>query len=216
MKTDDVIERLTRNLQPVRPLRHPARRTIEWLAGTTVLLGALVAMKALVSGTPVFGLSPWLAALQLTAVGTSVTAALAAFASVVPGMSRRVIVWPCVSATAWVAGLLLGTFQEGGVTAMQAGAVSEWPCVLMIAICSLPPVIVLARLLHTGAPLAPRLTMALGMLAAAAAANVGACVAQPHTSSWPLLVWHGATVLVLVSAGTLAGPRVLVWPRQHV
>jgi hypothetical protein len=212
MRTEDIIERLTRNVQPVTPLRHPARRSLMWLAGTTVMLAALVGMKALVSGTVWAGMSPWLVALQLAAIATSVTAALAAFATVVPGISRRVIVWPCVGATVWVAGLVAGTFQEGRFAAAQAATSNEWPCVLMIALGSLLPVMVLTRLLREGAPLSPRLTLALGVLAATGVANVGACLSQPHTSSWLLLIWHGAAIVVLVSAGALAGRRVFAWP----
>jgi hypothetical protein len=216
MRTEGVIDQLTANVRPVKPLRHPLRRGMGWLAGTTVLLAVLVAMKALVSGTEVPGLSPWLVGLQMAAVVTSVTAAFAAFATVVPGMSHSVLRWPFVATTTWVAGLLAGTFQEGGLGAAQAGAVNEWPCVLMIALGSLLPVVVLTRLLRKGAPLSPRLTMSLGVLAAAGATNVGACLSQPHTSSAALMVWHGATILGLVSAGALAGRRILSWPRLDV
>jgi len=93
---------------------------MEWLAGTTVLLGALVAMKLLMSGTPLAGVSLWLVALQIAAVATSVTPALAAFATVVPRMPRTVLVWPFVATTVWIAGLLAGTFREGGLGAAQA------------------------------------------------------------------------------------------------
>ena len=127
MRTDDVIERLTRDLRPVTPLGHPFRRGLVWLAGTALFLAALLATKAMVSGAPLAAVPQWLAISQLAALATSVGAAVAAFVMVVPGASRLVLVWPIGTTGVWVAGLLVGVFQERNLAIARASAAFEWP-----------------------------------------------------------------------------------------
>lgn len=216
MRTDDVIERLTRDLRPVKPIRHPLRRGLEWLAGTTLFLAALVVTKAMVSGAPLAALPQHLVVSQLAAIAVSVTAAVAAFTMVVPGASRRVLVWPITATGVWLGGLLIGVFQEANAVIAQSSAPFEWPCVFMITLGSVLPVAGLRRLLRDGAPLAPRVTLALGVLAAAGLANIGACLSHPHTSSSVLLLWHGVTALTLVMGAALLGRNLLAWPRTKL
>ena len=88
----------------------------------------------------------------------------------------------------------------------------EWLCVAMIAIGGALPALGMALKLRHGAPLTPRITMALAVLAAAGLANVGACVSHPHPSSAVVLIWHGVTVLSLVAVSS-GGTSVLSWDR---
>ncbi len=215
MKTDDVIDRLARDLRPVRPFRHPVRRGFEWLAVTALLLAAVVLLRAMVTGAPLVGVPAALVIPQAAAIAASAAAAVAAFVTVVPGASRRVLVWPMLAALIWGGGMLAAVLRESRAGAMGPAA-AEWHCVFLIALGSLVPVAVLVHLLRGGAPLTPRRTLALGVLSAASLANIGACLSLPHTSNAALLLWHGVTVAVLVGIGAMAGPKVLGWPRLDV
>jgi hypothetical protein len=188
-----------------------------WLAATTLFLAALVVLRAVVSDAPLARIPMSLAVAQTAAMVTSVFAAAAAFMTIVPGTSsRRVLLWPCLATAVWVGSLVIGMFEAGSAGIAAVSAATEWPCVLLIALGSLVPVVGLTHLLRQGAPLTPRITLGLGVLAAAGAANVAACVSSPHTSSGVLLFWHGTTILVLVAAGALAGRPILAWPRPQL
>ena len=85
----------------------------------------------------------------------------------------------------------------------------------MIALGSALPALGMMLMLRRGAPLTPRVTTALAVLAAAALANVGVCVSHPHPSTAVVLIWHGATLLVLVATSSWAGRSLLAWDRIH-
>jgi hypothetical protein len=73
------------------------------------------------------------------------------------------------------------------------------------------PAVGITIMLRQGAPLTPRLTAALSVLAVAGLANVGACVSHLHPSSAVTLVWHGVTILTLVAMAAWTGRLVLTW-----
>lgn len=213
MHTDDLIEYLARTIEPVESLPHPWRRTAAWIAAAATYLWALVLLMPAggVAGD-VNGVSRWLP--QLIAAMAGLTAAAAAFATTVPGASSRALLWPLAAGTTWVAVLLAGTFRESSaLDAARLTAPHEWACVAMIGLGGLVPLALIVRMLRRGAPLSPRLTCALGALATAALANVGACLRSPHPSSAVVLLWHGATIAVLVALAAWAGPRVFSWER---
>ena len=216
MKTDDFIEGLARSVEPVAPLQRPWRRATMWFVGAVVYLGMLSVMMS--SGMTFTGIElPDLLA-HVAAIGVSAAAAAAAFASVIPGASTRALPWPVVAVTVWVGMLLVGSLHEWQTLgAVDLGSQREWRCVAMIALGGAVPALGMAFMLRDGAPLMPRTTMALAVLAAAGLANVGACVSHPHPSSAAILIWHGATVLSLVAASALLGRVVLSWGRirQH-
>lgn len=216
MKTDDFIERLARSVEPVTRLPRPRLRAATWLLGAAAYTGVLAMLMTsstdvTANGTALSFLLP-----QFAAIAVSGTAAAAAFASVTPGTSTRVLLWPAAAIAVWLGTLFVGAVQEWHTKGAAALAVQrEWLCVVMIALGGALPALAMARMLRHGAPLTPRVTTALVVLAAAGLANVGACVSHPHTSSAVVLVWHGATVLTLVAAGTWAGPFVFSWDRTR-
>ena len=213
MKTDDLVERIARDARPVTPLRHAGRSGVAWAVGTAGYLAVLVAVQVSIVDGSISRLPPLLLLAQVAAVATGASAAVAAFTLVIPGESRRALVWPMTAGFVWVASLLVGIVREWPIPTEALQAQHEWLCVAMIGLGSLLPVAVMLRALRQGAPLAPGLTMSLTVLAAAGLANVGACVAHPHTSSTVLLLWHGTTIAALVAAGAGLGRSVLVWKR---
>lgn len=214
MQTDDFIEQLARGVEPVAPLQRPWRRAATWLIGAAVYIG-LLAMMMTSSADVGANSDAWRFLLpQIAAITVSGAAAAAAFASMIPGASSRVLFWPVVAVAAWVGILLVASLQEWQTTGAAGLAPQrEWLCVAMIGVGGALPALAMARMLRHGAPLTPRATSALVMLAATGLANIGACISQPHTSSAVVLIWHGTTVAALVAASAWAGRFVFSWER---
>jgi hypothetical protein len=211
MNTDQLIERLAERLPPVRPLRRPAVRAAVWLCGAALYLGLMtLSMTSAADVTANSGASRFVVP-QLAAIVTGILAAVAAFASVVPGYSRRVLIWPLVAGAFWVASLAIGSRGEWSQPAALLSAPREWICVAVIALGGAPLVAALSVMLRRGAAFNPAMTAALAALSVGVLANVGACVSHPHTSSSITLVWHGAAILGIVALAAASGRIVLRW-----
>ena len=209
MNTNDLIENLAEGLKPAAPLWRPSRRTAAWAIGAALYLGALVAMMLAGAATATStDASFWVP--QIAAVVTGLVASHAAFASVVPGLSRRASVWAVVAAMVWLA--TLATSPPWDVDWARVFAAShEWICVGFVVGGGLPLLLALAAMLRRGAPLSPTTTAALAALAVGALANVGACLSLPHANNEITLAWHGGVVLALVAVAALTGHLVFTW-----
>src|SRR5687768_12736775 len=130
MNTEQLIARLTQNVEPVRPLRTPSVRASRWLAGAAVYLGVLVVIMsprddlAARMGDPRFMVE------QAAALLTVLTAAIAAFALTIPG-TRRTIAWlPVAAGGLWLAAVSAGALRDGSLA--RPGDVlfqTDWGCV---------------------------------------------------------------------------------------
>jgi hypothetical protein len=216
MNTDRLVEHLARDLRPAYALRAPWVRAGWWLVGAVAYLSMLA--LTMTSRADVAGNGGWLFLLgQIGAVATAAAAAIAAFASTVPGFSRRVLVIPIAAATVWLGGLAVGAVGEWNAAGVAGlAAPREWLCVVTIVLGGALPWLMIASMLRQGAPLAPRVTAALGALAVAALANIAACVSHPHPSSLVTLVWHGSTIVALIGLATAAANYVaLSWEQRQ-
>jgi hypothetical protein len=215
MKTDDFIEQLARDIRAVAPLQRPSLRAATWMLGALVYMGALTLMMTSSRDVAVNAIGWRFLFPQIAATIVSAAAATAAFASVVPGTSSaRVVLWPVAALTLWLGVLFVGSLQEWqAVEAVDLVPRREWQCVAMIGLGGALPALGMALMLRHGAPMTPRITTALAMLAAAGLANVVACVSHPHTSSAVVLIWHGTTVLSLVAVSAWLGRSVFSWDR---
>jgi hypothetical protein len=213
MKTDDLIERLSRDVDVAKPLPAPGFRTAAWMVWSLCYLVAVaVMMAALMSSTAVVA-TPLYFVQQGAALVTAVMAARAALASVIPGSNNRVWVIPAVGAGVWGLSLLWA-----GVLDLQASGTlgvtsqTDWPCVISMLVGGLVVGSPLVWMLRRGAPLTPRLTAFLAALAALSVANIEACLTRPHAFALTVLLWHGGTVAALAALCTLMGYRWLRWP----
>jgi hypothetical protein len=209
MNTDRLIAHLADRLPPVQPLRRPGWRAFVWLCGASAFLGVLALSMTSTADVAINGTGFGFVGPQLVAVLTSILAAWAAFTSVIPGYSRAALMWPVVAGVAWIGGLAIG-MPEGQSGAMLA-APREWMCVAVIILSGGPMMAALWFMLRRGAPLNPSVTAALAALAVGALANVAACVSHPHTNNAITLVWHGATMAVLVGLAAATGHLALKW-----
>jgi hypothetical protein len=215
MNTDRLIESLARDLRPAPALRAPSARAAWWFLGAVAYLGVLTLMMTSGADVAANGISWRFVFPQVAAMLTGAAAAVAAFASTVPGFSRRVLLLPVAAAMVWVGSLVVGAALEWrhadatGIMTFQ-----EWLCVAMIVFGGAVPGAGMGLMLRKGAPVTPRVTAALGVLAVTALANVGACVSHPHLSSAVTLVWHGCTILALVALAAAGGHLVLTWDQR--
>lgn len=151
---------------------------------------------------------------QAAALMTAAAAAIAAFFLVIPGRSQWVAVLPLAPLALW-----LGSLGEGCVsTWVQPGSggvtfQTDWICLPAIALTGLVPALVMVLMLSRGAPLAPRLTIALGALAAAALGNFGLRLFHGQDASLMVLVWQFGSVALLSLLAAGCGAHILRWPR---
>ncbi len=215
MNTDRLIESLAQDLRPAPALRGPWTRAGWWLFGAVAYLGTLTLMMT--SRADVAANASWSFVFpQMAAILTAAASAAAAFASTVPGFSQRVLFLPAAAAMVWFGSLVGGAMWEWN----QVGSASvaeprEWLCVAMILFGGALPGVGIGIMLRRGAPLTPRLTAALGMLAVVALANVSACVSHPHVSSAVTLVWHGSTIVALLALAISGGHLGLTWEHRQ-
>ncbi|MBX9591968.1 MAG: DUF1109 domain-containing protein [Hyphomonadaceae bacterium] len=214
MDTAEFIKRLAADLQPVRPLRPPWARALLWLGLALLYVAAIVWRKSMINeASQVAGNARFLAE-QAATLATAMTAAIAAFCSIIPGFDRRVLLLPVVPLGLWLASVGLGCVQDW----LQRGADgltlrADWDCLPSAIVMGIVPSVMLVIMLRKGAPLLPRVSLALGALAVASVANLGLQLAHARDASIMVLVWHLGAVAVWVAIGGWLGAFVL--GRRH-
>jgi hypothetical protein len=212
MKTEDLMAGLARDVRPVRRLRHPWLRATMWVAPTTIYLAGVVLFMAPPGRLAAAFVDLRFSLEQLAAGLVGLTAGAAALATVVPGRSRRVFIAPIAAGVLWSILVAIGCVQDAlRYRATGIPLQTDWPCVAAIVMIGALPAVALVHMLRRGAPLTPRITLALAGLSAAALANVSACLVRQHDTSLTVLLWHGTTVMALCVAAGLLGTSLLKW-----
>lgn len=212
MQTDSLIRQLAGNAEPVRPIASPARRLVAWLL---VALPFMAVVVILMSPRPDLAerlADPRYLAEQGLALLTALTAAVAAFAMVVPGMSRWWRVLPVLPAGLWLATLGAGCvadWRRMGAEAFRLTQDAE--CLLYISLIGSVPALFMLWMLRRGAPLRPGGTALVGALAAAGLGAFGLRLFHDEDLGMMVLVWQVGSVMLLAGAAWFAGPLMLRW-----
>ncbi len=212
LDTDRLIQRLADNATPVRPLPRPWRRTMTWIGLAIPYIALVVYVVSPRSDLAAKTFDSHFVVEQLAALATGVSAALAAFATVIPGYSRKFILAPLFPLAVWLGSLGHGCVQDWiriGPDGLSLR--SDWFCFPSIVLVGALPAIAMVAMLRRGAPLAPHLTTALGALAAAGLGNFGLRLFHPQDASLMVLVWQFGSVFVLSALAGWAGRYVLSW-----
>lgn len=213
MRTDahePLIRALSNGLVASRRLAPPGRRALLWLLAAAAL--------AVVIGSRSDLAAAWLRlghehAMWLAAIGSTLTAclaALAAFHTAVPGRSRLWAAAPLPAMLLW-----LGASGMGCLRAWLApGAATptlyqERSCLIFIVLVSLPLSLLATAMLRRARPLRPGLTAALGGLAAAAAAATLLDLFHPYDAAWTDVAVQAIAVVLVIAANRLLGGRLL-------
>jgi hypothetical protein len=209
--TERLIQELVHGLQPVRPLSRPHVRTAIWFLLSAPYIAVLLLITpwhTLPSARPdtLFLIE------ELAALALGLGSATAAFASVVPGHSRRFLKWLFVPLAFWFVSVGLGclrNFREIGSLAISS---PHNPfCLPFIIVLGAFPGIVLVVMLRRGAALTPHLTTGLAALAAAALSNFFSRLFHTEPFTLMLLVWHVGGVLLLSGLAATGGRWLLRW-----
>ena len=212
MDTDALISRMAENSGPVERLHAPWLRAALWLAMGLPTLVLVVALHGLdVSPGEFFG-DRRLMLEEFSTLATALLAAIAAFASTVPGASRKWLWLPLVPFSVWLFTVgegCLNDWQKSGWDSL--GLRIDTTCFLPMVATSIVPAIAMVRMLRRGAPLTPRLTLILGMLATAALVNSGLRLFHLGDITVMVLVWHMGMVAVFSIAAGYFAPRFLDW-----
>lgn len=212
MTTGKLIEQLARGLDAGQPLPPPWVRTARWLS-LSLLFVALVVIAASVRADLTLKLSePRFLIEQGAALLTGIAAAYSAFASTIPGMSRRLLLLPLLPLAVW-----LGSLGQGCLDAwMRIGPEGltlhpDWLCFPAILTVGSLPAVAIVIMLRRGAPLSPHLTAVLGGLAAAGMGGFGLRMFHPQDASVMVLVWQVGSVLILAALAGCVGDRLFNW-----
>src|SRR5215469_11313454 len=112
MDTEQLIARLAEVVEPVRPLPRPWIRTAAWLL-LVIPYVALVVLVVSPRADLVSKASEWRYAIeQLAALATGITAATAAFATIIPGYDRKILFLLVVPLAIWLGSLGDGCLED--------------------------------------------------------------------------------------------------------
>jgi len=206
--TEGLIKNLSQDLYPVRPLPSPLIRTLLWIVILCPYVVLVVLIIGLVLRRPTSTLDTRFVVEQIFALSTGIAAAMAAFASVIPGRNRSFLFWPLIPMVGW-----LGTLGEG---CLRAGTLETsfhhnlW-CFPYIIILGTAPAIVLGVMLRRGAPLTPHITAGLGAIAAAGLGNFCVRLVHQEDVTVMLLAWHVGGVFLVAALSSAAGSYMLNW-----
>jgi hypothetical protein len=211
LDTNTLIESLALRAEPVSRLLAPWRRTALWLALSLLYVGVVAALH--LAATPLPGPIGFSLVLEQAAIlATAVTAAIAAFSSVVPGRDRRLALIPLIPLAIWLATLGQGCLSDWQAAGAAGLALRPDPdCVPVAVALGILPTVVMLTLLRRGAPLVPAVSMMLGALAVAAIANLGLRLSHVGDLSIQILVWHLLGAVVLSIAASRLGRYLLNW-----
>ena len=215
MNTDDLIRQIAGANRPVQRLHPPWVRALLWLA----VSGAYVAFVVWLHPysppfRPVTIMTTQLMVEWSAALVTAMAAALAAFCSTVPGYDRRILWLPVLPAAVWVATLGVGCVNDWLLFGARGLALrSDWSCLPPAIVIGSVPLVLILVMLQYGAPLRPRISVALAALAVAGLGNAGLRLFHPGDASIMILVWHVGVAFALTALAGLLGQMVLNWRR---
>lgn len=210
--TEGFIRRLAGDMEPVRPLPRPWVRTAAWLALGVPYIALVVVVMSPRADLPSKMSDLRFVIEQVAALATGIAAAVASFATVVPGYSRKLLLMPLLPLAVWLGTLGQGCLQDWIRLGSRGLSLQpDWLCLPNIVLIGAVPAIAMAVMLRRGAPLTPYLTTALGGLAAAGLGNFGLRFVHPQDGDVMVLVWQFGAVFVLSALAACAGPYLLNW-----
>jgi hypothetical protein len=206
--TADLVRQLAANSAAVQPLPRPWLRTAAWLV--VCLLYLVLLDVAWPHEAPYKPIDGRFVVEQIAALATGVAAAIAAFASIVPGYSRRLALASFLPLALWLVVLGQSCAREWS-SSLLPPMLSHWGCFPATIIAGLVPAMAMLVMLRRGAPIAPRLTTALAGLAVASLANVGIRFVHPFDASLIVLAWHVVAMFGVIGLATIFGNRLFTW-----
>jgi hypothetical protein len=207
---DRLIQQLTDDLAPVKPLAPPFWRALIWI----VVVAAIAFVAAM--ATDRHAIAHRLMAepdMWLAVVGSTLTAMLAAYAAFQLCLPDRSSYWallPLPPALLWIAASGAGCLRALRIADTRPPTVSdERDCLIIIIALSIPLSLLLLVMLRKGHTLLPGLTTMTAGLAAAAASATLLMFFHPFDATASDLIAHGVAVVIVVACVRYFGGRIL-------
>jgi hypothetical protein len=203
MQTEQVIEQLAAELEPVKRLRAPSERALIWLS-LVGCVAALVILRYAHMDTALQRLSIPRITLECAAIGlTAIAAILAAFQISVPDRSARWAWLPLPPFLVWLGASGLGCLRSGLLFHTRGAAIGESShCFIFIVAVSVPLAVLLFAMLRRARPLNPIPVAVLGTLGVAASAAFLLEFFHPYDVTAIDLALHLAAVAAVILLGT--------------
>lgn len=216
MRTEDLILSLAQDLEPVKPIRSPARLLLLWLGITLPVLGLTIWLMGPRSDLPVkFGEAGFVTS-EALGVATALISAYAAFCAGRPDQPGWKLWVPVLAMLLW-----LGDFGRQYLALSQSDGgrnlVLHWDvmCIPAIALAGIVPGIAMVVLLRQSAAFRTTHACLCGAMAAAALTETALRLFHQEPSFVTLLVWQVGSVALFTMAGGLIGRAVLSRPHGN-
>jgi len=215
--TDQLIQQLSRGPTPVGRLPAPWRRAAIWFAISVPYVAAVIWLHSMSFDVTQMLADRQFIVEQIATLLTAIAAVTAAFCSVVPGYDRRILLFPLPPLTIWLISIGEGCVRDWLRLGAQGLALrADWDCLPPAALIGIVPALAIVIMLRRGAPLYPRVSLALAALAVAALGNFGLRFFHVGDASIMVLVWHFGSVVVLALLAGWIGKRVLNWKKAEL
>jgi hypothetical protein len=209
--SDRLVQALSADLAPVRRLAPPILRALTWLAivAAAALALAMVADVGAMTRRLMAAPDLWLAAM-----GSVLTAVLAALAAFELSLPDRKVAWALLPLPALL--LWIGASGMGCLRTLSVAAADPMPpdqpehCLIYILGISLPLSLLLVVMLRRGFSLRPNLTAVIGGLACASAAATLLNLIHPYDAAATDLGVHAFAIVIVISANAIFGRRILM------
>ena len=217
MSTEDLIQQLTSDLQPVRRLRPLAVRVAGWFVIALASLGLVMILMGVrrelgdAADRADFAIE---AALLIV---TALSAAVGALMVSIPGadlgkLARSLPIVVGTTTIVWALGDLLVASATGAPTGRLTFA---WHCVYKTASVAAIPSVALFMMVKRAAPLHAARAGFLAILATAAVGVLGANIICPNDRPLHMLLWHAAPLMLFAALGAGLGTWLLRWRPDH-
>lgn len=208
-----LIDQLATQAMPVKRIASPMRRTLLWLAMTSAIIFAFVAMHGLRPGWLQELMVPGAAIEWISSVLTGALAAYALFQISVPGRSRAWIWLPLPFAVLWLAGIGMGCMHDVAHMGSAAFAFDggSFECARAIAFASVPLGLLLLLMVRHAGVVCPSRAAMLAALSAAALSSAGVSLFHKGETALMSLLWHVGAVVVLSMLSWLCARQMFAW-----
>jgi hypothetical protein len=207
---DTLIQQLTGDLAPVKPLAPPFRRALIWIVVVAAIafVAAMATDRHVIAHRLMAEPDMWLAV-----VGSTLTAILAAYAGFQLCLPDRSSYWallPLPPALLWIAASGAGCLRVLRIADTRPPTIGdERDCLIIIVALSIPLSLLLLVMLRKGHTLLPGLTTMTAGLAAAAASATLLMFFHPFDATASDLIAHGVAVVIVVACVRYFGRRIL-------
>lgn len=210
MKTENFINALVNQAEPVKRLRSPTIRFLRWLIAAMFCLGGEILLLGLRSDLHSVAFTPRFSFQALLICGLALLSALSAFLLSVPDKKNPALdALPIVTGVAWAGALLLGIFGSD-----SANAGLGFTCIRDIVALGLLPGALLFFMLMQAAPLRLGKVGFFAMLSVGALGAFGTQFICKNDDPLHILLWHYLPMLVLGGAGIMVGRILLRWEKS--